>query len=394
MRVDAPVVQVGAPVLRQRVDIWPLFSSSPSHPGVFLIGHKELDSYVTVPESKLPVIRVILPMLDGRHTPEEIDAHILAQCHKSVHSAQLCEQLARAGLLEGTECPKGDVAKASFTLSSIRLDGLLQRFSRIPPALLSAAGAAGLAIIVLGLCLLTSSWHNLMSPLAAVWRGQARLFTLQALGTYAAVCAVSVLLHELAHALAGARFGLIARRLEFAMYLGIVPIVFLRIPGLYTVTPRRRIVIWSAGVFMNLVIAAVAMMNMAWTGTGSNATGVCYVFILVNYSFAVTNLIPFLPTDGYFILSTICRVHNIRRNAIRQLSRSIETRRVRFSVLGIVYLALSAVLLGLTLWRDVILVSRLHAGHATSADIFASLLILPWLLLVIQLWRWRSRLFS
>jgi putative peptide zinc metalloprotease protein len=203
-----------------------------------------------------------------------------------------------------------------------------------------------------------------------------------------------VLLHELAHALAGARFGLIANSLEFALYFGFIPIVYLRIPGLYTLSPRRRVIVWSAGIFLNLILAAIGMAYLIWQGTAGAALNIWYVVILVNYSLVVTNLVPFLPTDAYFILSTVFHVHNIRRNAMHQLALSVQARRLRVSPIGSVYLVFTILLLILTLWRDVILLARLPVGRVFSADVGSVFLILPWALLAVQIFRHRSKLLS
>ena len=382
------------PTLLDGVDVWPLFPASGSREAIFLIGHKELDRYVTAPESKLPVVRQILTMLDGSHSLEEIDSYFLGEQRKVVRSEQLYRQLTEAGLMEGSTAPEGDITKSSLRLLSIPIAPLLKRSTAIPPAILSVAAVIGLAVILFGVWLTVGAWFTLLSPVRATWSGSTEFLTLEVFGKYAAVCAASVLLHELAHALAGARFGLIANSLEFALYMGIIPIVYLRIPGLYTLTPRRRVVVWSAGIFLNLILAAIGMTYLIWHAGASATLSIWYVVVLVNYSLVVTNLIPFLPTDAYFILSTVLHVHNIRRNAMRQLVLSVQARRLRVSPIGTVYLVFTVLLLILTLWRDVILLARLPVGRVFSADIGSLFLILPWALLAVQIFRHRSKLFS
>jgi Zn-dependent protease len=61
---------------------------------------------------------------------------------------------------------------------------------------------------------------------------------------------------------------------------------------------------------------------------------------LANLIVAVSNLFPFLPTDGYFILSTLFRQPNIRARAWREFKEVIRFRRPTSGLL-MVYFAMS-----------------------------------------------------
>lgn len=370
--------------LREGVDVWTLFPPRRNKPGVYIVGHPRLDRYVVITEDKLSVVKQILPMLDGDHSSAEIDAFILSDKHKQVKSDLLCKQLAEAGLTEGSSIPAGDFTKASVQAGGLNVAPLLTAVSRIPKLWTNLAGLICLALIASGIVLTCLSWHKIILPVAAIWAGSRAYLTSSAFGLYIATFVIITFAHELAHGVAAAFFGLIASRIEVSLYLGVIPMVYLRIPGLYTLLPNQRIITWSAGVFVNLTLASLGMIFLSLMQADGMASRYLAVFILVNYSFVLTNLIPFLPTDGYFIFSTIFRLHNVRRRSTYQLIRSLSERKFFFSASGLFYLAATAALIALAIWRDLLFILRLSLHHKIVSTLVVFVFLLPW---SIQLFR-------
>jgi putative peptide zinc metalloprotease protein len=370
--LDRPLVR-----LREGVDVWTLFPPRHNQRGTYIVGHRRLDRYVVIPEDKLSVVRQILPMLDGTHSCAEIDAFVLSEKHKQVKSEQLCAQLADAGLIEGSSIPEGDFTKASISAGGLNIAPFLTAVSRIPKFWTNLLGLICLALIASGIVLTCLSWRQVTSPLPAIWAGSRAYLSGSAFGLYIATFVITTLAHELAHGVAAAFFGLIANRIEVALYLGVIPMVYLRIPGLYTLSPKRRIITWSAGVFVNLTLASLGMIVLNLMRGGGAESQYLAVFILVNYSFVFTNLIPFLPTDGYFIFSTIFRLHNVRRRSTYQLMRSLAERKFFFSASGLFYLFATAALIALAVWRDLLFILRLSLHHKVASTVVVVVFLLP-----------------
>ena len=366
------------PRLRGGVDVWPLFPPRRAKPGVYIVGDLRLDCYVVITEDKIAVVKHILPMLDGFHSSAEIDAYILCEKHKQVRSELLCAQLADAGLIEGTQIPPGDFTKASVQVGGVNIAPFMTAASRLPKLWTNIASLLCLALIVSGLALIYMSWPQITLPLSAIWAGSRAYLSSSAFALYFATFLIATLAHELAHGIAAAFFGLIASRIEVSLYLGIIPMVYLRIPGLYTLSPKRRIITWSAGVFINLTFAALGMIVLSYMPFDRGVPRYLAVFILVNYTFALTNLIPFLPTDGYFIFSTIFRLHNIRRRSTYQLMRSVSERKLFLSTSALFYLSATAALIALAVWRDLLCIFRLGLHHKLASALVAFLFFLPW----------------
>jgi len=110
-------------------------------------------------------------------------------------------------------------------------------------------------------------------------------------------------MHELAHAWVSSRDGVFPRRLNLRLYLLVMPFLSIQLPGLYTLPLRRRLFTLAAGPLMNLLLGNIAWLivwNMAFEGTWK---AFLLSFSMINYFLFLFNLSPFLPTDGYQIIS-------------------------------------------------------------------------------------------
>ena len=74
------------------------------------------------------------------------------------------------------------------------------------------------------------------------------------------IMGISMFIHEISHGVVAYKYGLIPKQLVISLYLCITPIVYLKIPGIYTVNPKTRIKIWSAGIVSNLFLASLSII--------------------------------------------------------------------------------------------------------------------------------------
>lgn len=99
----------------------------------------------------------------------------------------------------------------------------------------------------------------------------------------------------------------------FGFYANFSSMFYLKIPGIYTLTKKQRIVVWSSGVFANLLLSATALLlGQCVGGGGAIIANLC---TMTNISLVLFNLSPLLPLDGYFLLSTIINQPNLRKNS-------------------------------------------------------------------------------
>ena len=67
------------------------------------------------------------------------------------------------------------------------------------------------------------------------------------------IMGISMFIHEISHGVVAYKYGLIPKQLVVSLYLYISPIVYLKIPGIYTVNPKTRVKIWSAGIMTYII---------------------------------------------------------------------------------------------------------------------------------------------
>jgi putative peptide zinc metalloprotease protein len=151
---------------------------------------------------------------------------------------------------------------------------------------------------------------------------------------------LSLLAHELAHGFTATWLGLPPRQFAAVAYLALMPIFFLRIPGIYTLSPGQRIQVWISGVWINLTIASTALIVTQTTTMPVLYKQVLTGLAVSNGLIVAWNLIPFLPTDGYFIMCTLLKKPNVRPRAWQEFSRWIRLR-VKPSPMLLLYFGLS-----------------------------------------------------
>ncbi|HEY8150069.1 MAG TPA: M50 family metallopeptidase [Vicinamibacteria bacterium] len=309
------------PRLRDDLDCWTLFEGSLFRASLsHVIGSRQIDRYVALPQDKARIAMEVIPLMDGTRTFEEIAGRLRRQRGLNVDVRGLFAQLQSAGLAHGADVPTvGELEKLSVRVLTVPVSGL---FSALQPAVrILFAFLVALAAILVGagawLAVTTPEhifrWRELMS-----YRGS-RLH-LVGFGLFGLLMMLASGLHECAHGITALRFGLVPREMRLRLYLGFIPVIFLRIPGLYTVPVRQRVAVYAAGIVTNLALASLSLL--AWmTGLWPSARLMMLKFFLANVLMATQNLIPVLPTDGYLMASSLLGKVNVRTAALREFLR-------------------------------------------------------------------------
>ena len=310
------------------ISVWPLF------PNQFAVGSRALDSYVVVPESRVRLLMDIISRLDGSHSLAVIAADNLKE-GRAIDIEGLYERLSDAGLLKGSK-RRGELQGMTIPLFEIPVRSAFEVSRRISvmlfPSLTVLTGIALMAGIVF---FTTDPRRWILLGIGRIAQPPLVLWSLAIFGYV-----LTILWHELCHALTAIRYGLIPSTLSVVGYLALVPLFVLKIPGVYLLPPTQRIRIWGAGIWGSLALAGIVMtassvfrLSLTWQQYFARLA-------LANLIVAVSNLFPFLPTDGYFILSTLFRQPNIRARAWREFKEVIRFRRPTSGLL-MVYFAMS-----------------------------------------------------
>lgn len=291
--------KVVRPQLVEGIGSWPLF------PDVYVIGSSVLDRYISVPAGKVSLVWEAVSFFDGSRSLDEISEILRARgCRVDVSG--LYTRLAEAGLLIGST-PRREVARLGVEMFDIPIDRLLAPcLGIIGKLFLPLVWLTGLvmavAIVVLASGAVITPDGGTVSSVAGYAMVGGGIF-------------LSMFLHESAHAIAALRHGLVPNRLRISGYLLVIPVALLAIPGLYTIAPAKRIQVWAAGMWANLTIASLALIAIEAASMPSVYAQILTKVALANCMIVVWNLMPFLPTDGYFILTTLLRRANVRPKA-------------------------------------------------------------------------------
>jgi Zn-dependent protease len=324
------------PKLISGIGRWELF------PGTFIIGNAELDRYIRVPsESVEPVWRTV-QCCDGHRSIPEIAGLMLGSgCRLDV--AGLYDKLADAGLLVGSEYIS-DVSRVSVTWFEAQIGGLL-------PAWRGWRLLSRLLIVATCVSMLAAGAVWLRGPLSTVgiWKASAWKVVVATL----AGAFVSIFIHEAGHALAARAEGLRPERLRLLGYLGVIPYLLLSIPGLYTIRPAGRVRVWLAGPLASLQLASLSYLALGLHGLPLPALVWLDRMTRANLMLAVVNACPLLPTDGYFIASTLLRQANWRIRSWRELSICVRRRR-RPQIMLLLYALASSIVLAVLTIRTVV----------------------------------------
>lgn len=126
--------------------------------------------------------------------------------------------------------------------------------------------------------------------------------------------AVSAIAHEIGHALAGRACRLRVDRYGVA-FLGLIPVLYVRLRGLWGVPKPQRLAITGAGIATQVIIASLALSIWTlWTWADS-APEALLRFAGLNILLAFVNLLPLSPLDGYWLLAQWLDRPNLREES-------------------------------------------------------------------------------
>jgi len=325
---------------------------------VYSIGSLEKDKYLVVPESQCDLVWEILQRLRQGQSDEEIEQALLTNGIKA-RVADFCHLLAAKGLIIPQDPAQQPLVKAQkHWFTRLRSEFLalsweiwkfefqtrhtapLHKFSRHYLALLIGA------VMLSSMVLLTISPFMSLNPFEGVVfsmgvRGLTTEWWMLLL-INVLLFPLSTFLHELSHALAAAQYGLSPKRLTLRLYLLGFLFLSIQLPGLYTLPMRRRVSVMAAGPLMNLLLGNLFTLLAAGIGFQASMpwfNAALSYFIILNYGRVVRNLLPFLPTDGYYLLSQLVfKEVDIRSKAFIEFTRWWHGKKHSFTLKYAIYL--------------------------------------------------------
>jgi CRP-like cAMP-binding protein/Zn-dependent protease len=161
--------------------------------------------------------------------------------------------------------------------------------------------------------------------------------------------ALSLVLHELAHAMTTKHYGREVHQGGVGLFY-FAPVAFVDTSDMWLEPRGRRNAVNLAGVAANAVVAGVASLAAAWVDDPTLVLGL-WLAALANYATIAANLNPMIELDGYYVLMDTLDRPNLRRQALRWLGafdfRDLGRHRVElaYALSAIAYILVLAVLL-------------------------------------------------
>lgn len=140
-------------------------------------------------------------------------------------------------------------------------------------------------------------------------------------------------MHETAHGLTCKHFGGQVHSMGL-MFLYLVPCFFVDVTeGWVTATKIQRLATIIAGIWIELVVCAIAMFFWLQTPPGGELHSMLYEFILLTGLAAVAiNLNPLIKLDGYYLLTEAIEIPDLKERSTAFLSAWFQARVLRLPV--------------------------------------------------------------
>lgn len=288
-----------------------------------------------------PAQYAIFKLLDGVRSLEQLQAAYLAEFPTqriSLHELQsLLAEFHAQGLVACDRPGQADILLerafqsrfrrlryAVGNLLYIKLPGwdperILERLYPLTQWLFRPTGVcAGLALIVVSWILLVVQIGEFDRELPAV----SQFFGWPNLGWLWLTLGVAKVLHELGHGLACRRMGGECHEIGMA-FLMFSPCLYCDVSDSWMLPQKwRRIAVAAAGMYIELVISAVAILVWWSTRPGLIHFLAFQTFLVTTFTTVMLNANPLLQFDGYYILSDLIEVPNLRTKADKLLARS------------------------------------------------------------------------
>ena len=276
----------------------------------------------------------ILKMLDGRRlsrivsdcqkrfAPDYISAESIVRFLADAKRSSLISTSTSVTHLDHVDRALPHRSSSAKNLLAIRCPGInpdatLERVASSVRWLFSPITMWMVVVFVMAACgLVLANFEQFALDLStAVSRSTAHWFALLVV-----VVGITKIIHELSHALACKVFGAECRELGIMFLVGI-PCLYCDVSDAWMLKDRsKRIVISLAGMYVELILAGIAVFLWSICGPGIVRDVLVTVILTCSVSTLMFNGNPLLRYDGYFVVSDLLGVPNLSTQSSQLLS--------------------------------------------------------------------------
>ena len=180
--------------------------------------------------------------------------------------------------------------------------------------------------VCLTLMLILASWLQFAVRFDAI---QSQMPALSSLLTWPNVLLLWITLgaakvvHEFAHGLACHHFGGECHEIGVA-FMVFSPCLYCDVSDSWMLPEKRyRILIAAAGIYIEVLLSAIALLLWSWTQPGLLNLLLMNTFMVTAFTTVIYNANPLLRYDGYYMLADWLEIPNLRSRADREMQRLV-----------------------------------------------------------------------
>lgn len=254
------------------------------------------------------VTKILLELVDGKKNIQQLSYEISEIGKKEIKAGEIYEvlynHLGKFQVIENTihkvkPLSKPDYLKLSFQLiSKEKLNGIIK-----PMTFMFNKQFFYTTFTIMLLAVLFIGYNN-------GWTKVYNLFSSNEFFFLLVISFSTVFFHELGHASACMKHGGNHGEIGFGFYL-LSPVLYADVSDIWKLAVDKRIIVNLAGIYMQVLIGFIFGClylyngNYFYLGLMTSVTGISLLY----------NLNPFLRSDGYWILSDLLRINNLRKKS-------------------------------------------------------------------------------
>ena len=174
------------------------------------------------------------------------------------------------------------------------------------------AGFVSIAVI-----LSIANWESLFFSFG-------KLFSLYSIPLIVIVVCVITTIHEFAHGLTLKHFGGKATEMGF-LILYFIPAFYCNVSDAWMLKKRERVLVTAAGSYIQIFLWAIATVAWRLLAQETLASQVCLITIAFSGIVFFLNLNPLIRLDGYYLMSDLAGIPNLRLKSFGYLKNKLES---------------------------------------------------------------------
>jgi multidrug efflux pump subunit AcrA (membrane-fusion protein) len=171
--------------------------------------------------------------------------------------------------------------------------------------------------VLIALIISIANWESLFISMGT-------LFTIYSIPLTVTVVFLIMTAHEFAHGITLKHFGGKVEEMGF-LVLYLIPAFYCNVSDAWLLKKRERIRVTLAGSYIQFFIWALATIAWRLLSTETLGSRVCLITIAFTGILTLFNFNPLIRLDGYYLLSDMIEVPNLRPKAIQYIKRKFES---------------------------------------------------------------------